>query len=207
MSWPAEKVEKAVALARQGLSGRQIAEALGGVTPGAVIACLARLRRKGDVIAAPKQCKASVVAPKKFKSKQGASVLAPIKNLPAQANETMGGTGDDCGVVNRGAWPPQDGASSSRGNDSLSVVTGGESATPPSKRGPVPLLKLQAGQCRWPLWSDNDRPPIEQRLFCGLPSGRSYCAEHAERCYGGGTPSERRAHEVAGVRLGYEVVA
>ena len=50
-------------------------------------------------------------------------------HLPKPANETMGGTGDDCSFGNRGVWPPQDGASSSRGNDSLSVVTAGETAT------------------------------------------------------------------------------
>lgn len=48
---------------------------------------------------------------------------------PELAHETMGGTGDDCSFGNRGVWPPQDGASSSRGNDSLSVVTAGETAT------------------------------------------------------------------------------
>jgi hypothetical protein len=50
-------------------------------------------------------------------------------NLQEAANETMGGTGDDCSFGNRGVWPPQGGASSSRGNDSLSVVTAGETAT------------------------------------------------------------------------------
>ncbi|WP_430439061.1 GapR family DNA-binding domain-containing protein [Shinella sp.] len=50
-------------------------------------------------------------------------------HLPETANETMGGTGDDCSFGNRGVWPPQGGASSSRGNDSLSVVTAGETAS------------------------------------------------------------------------------
>lgn len=48
---------------------------------------------------------------------------------PDMALETMGGTGDDCSFGNRGVWPPQGGASSSHGNDSLSVVTAGETAT------------------------------------------------------------------------------
>lgn len=34
------------------------------------------------------------------------------KELPAPANETRGGTGDDCSVGKRGAWPPQGGESS-----------------------------------------------------------------------------------------------
>lgn len=52
-------------------------------------------------------------------------------HLPEAANETMGGTGDDCSFGNRGVWPPQGGASSSRELDDISseqVVTGGESA-------------------------------------------------------------------------------
>lgn len=51
---------------------------------------------------------------------------APVQ--PETSHETMGGTGDDCSFGNRGVWPPQGGASSSRGNDSLSVVTAGETA-------------------------------------------------------------------------------
>ncbi len=50
-------------------------------------------------------------------------------NSPAVAHETRGGAGDDCSVGKRGAWPPQGGASSSHGNDSLSVVTAGETAS------------------------------------------------------------------------------
>lgn len=52
---------------------------------------------------------------------------------PEMAHETMGGTGDDCSFGNRGVWPPQDGASSSRGNDSLSVVTAGKDRQPISE--------------------------------------------------------------------------
>lgn len=58
--------------------------------------------------------------------RDGSERRAPIS--PDEANETMGGTGDDCCFGNRGVWPPQGGASSSRGNDSLSVVTAGETA-------------------------------------------------------------------------------
>lgn len=53
-------------------------------------------------------------------------------HLPETANETMGGTGDDCSFGNRGVWPPQGGASSTRELDDISseqVVTAGETAT------------------------------------------------------------------------------
>lgn len=58
--------------------------------------------------------------------RDGSERRAPISQ--ETATETMGGTGDDCSFGNRGVWPPQGGASSSRGNDSLSVVTAGETA-------------------------------------------------------------------------------
>jgi hypothetical protein len=50
-------------------------------------------------------------------------------------NETLGGTGDDCSHGKGGVWPPQEGASNTLGNDSLSVVTAGETA--PSSRSLV----------------------------------------------------------------------
>lgn len=43
-------------------------------------------------------------------------------------NETLGGAGDDCSHGKGGAWPPLEGASNTLGNDSLSVVTAGETA-------------------------------------------------------------------------------
>ncbi len=55
--------------------------------------------------------------------------IPAFENSPAMANQTMGGTGDDCSFGKSGGWPPQGGASNSRGNDSLSVVTAGETAT------------------------------------------------------------------------------
>ncbi|MGN8022188.1 DUF2312 domain-containing protein [Phyllobacterium sp. 22229] len=76
-------------------------------------------------------------------SAKGAGEAAPADlptNSPDKASDTMGGTGDDCSFGNRGVWPPQEGESSNLGNDSLSVVTAGETATdqfaPPSFLAP-----------------------------------------------------------------------
>lgn len=67
---------------------------------------------------------------------EGEAVSADLPtNSPETATETMGGTGDDCSFGNSGVWPPQEGESSNLGNDSLNVVTAGETApqfTPPS---------------------------------------------------------------------------
>tara|TARA_R100000655_G_scaffold91566_1_gene132320 strand:+ start:114 stop:344 length:231 start_codon:yes stop_codon:yes gene_type:complete len=53
----------------------------------------------------------------------------------------------------------------------------------------VTLLDLEPDSCRWPV---NDGDPY---LFCAAPrvAGSSYCACHAARAVGPGTPSERNA--------------
>lgn len=61
---------------------------------------------------------------------EAVSAVLPT-NQPGTATETMGGTGDDCSFGNRGVWPPQGGASSSRALNDISaekVVTAGETA-------------------------------------------------------------------------------
>jgi len=64
--------------------------------------------------------------------------------------------------------------------------------------GAVAFLDARFGQCRWPLWPDTARVPMEQKFFCGAPCGpKSYCAEHATRSAGIGSLSERNAHMVA----------
>lgn len=55
---------------------------------------------------------------------------------------------------------------------------------------PVTLLDLKPDACRWPV---NDGGPF---LFCGEVVAsplRPYCAAHAARAVGQGTPSERYA--------------
>jgi len=69
---------------------------------------------------------------------------------------------------------------------------------PPPPAGAIAFLDARFGQCRWPLWSDTARLPLEQKFFCGAPCGaKSYCAKHATRSIGISTPSERNAHTVA----------
>lgn len=50
----------------------------------------------------------------------------------------------------------------------------------PPKR--IPLLSAGYGECRYPLWNDDD--PLFH--VCGLPSGaESYCEHHARLCWTG----------------------
>jgi len=53
--------------------------------------------------------------------------------------------------------------------------------TETKKGGPVPLLEVGLGQCRWPLWTDAE----PEKLVCGDPAlfGKSYCAAHARRAW------------------------
>lgn len=49
----------------------------------------------------------------------------------------------------------------------------------------VTLFDLRESSCRFPLWHDSARPPIEQRFYCGarIDPAQSYCDHHAQRCY------------------------
>jgi len=64
---------------------------------------------------------------------------------------------------------------------------------PPPRRG-MPGTLAPASTCQFPLWPDAGRPPRPPR-YCGQASiaGASYCAAHQARCWGRGTPAERRA--------------
>jgi len=54
----------------------------------------------------------------------------------------------------------------------------------------ISLLDLEPGECRWPYGDSNF-------TFCGNPTldGCSYCHQHFALSVGGGTESERRAHQ------------
>lgn len=57
--------------------------------------------------------------------------------------------------------------------------------------GPVSLLLVPAGRCRWPLWSGQtgpDNPP----LVCGAPSaaGCPYCADHRAQAFNPALPPD-----------------
>lgn len=64
----------------------------------------------------------------------------------------------------------------------------------PPKCHPVSLMAVVYGQCRFPVagWAGPDAP-----FYCGSPStdGRSYCRWHQRIAEGGGTASERVAHQ------------
>lgn len=62
-------------------------------------------------------------------------------------------------------------------------------AAPPSPRR-IPLLSAGSGECRYPLWADND-PDFH---VCGLPSGlETYCEHHARICGAPKTARQRKA--------------
>ena len=64
----------------------------------------------------------------------------------------------------------------------------GEAWKPLDGAGPVPLIALDKGMCKWPVTED---APF---LFCGHAAGEhSYCEIHQALAFGRGTPAERRA--------------
>lgn len=60
----------------------------------------------------------------------------------------------------------------------------------------LPLIELEAGDCRYPYGGDADGEAI---TFCGHPQreGSSYCLGHFNLTRGPGTPSERASIPVA----------
>lgn len=134
-------------------------------------------------------------------------------HLPETANETMGGTGDDCSFGNRGVWPPQGGASSSRGNDSLSVVTVGEttSVSPEEAKEEFPSDDSECRAAANAGGDDVDRSAArattsntgEGAANTALPaksSIRPLCRNPGETCGGYGR-RHCRACEMAGAEL------
>lgn len=68
---------------------------------------------------------------------------------------------------------------------------------PPPPKNPGTAMTyldaLDAGKCRWPLWSEWEGPTIS--LCCGADrTSGSYCEFHADLAVGNGTESERSAH-------------
>lgn len=64
---------------------------------------------------------------------------------PVDAKRTVGGTGDDCSAVSRGAWPPEcaDGIGGGERGPELSV-TAGETAAKRKRGHPEQTLQIQA---------------------------------------------------------------
>lgn len=68
----------------------------------------------------------------------------------------------------------------------------------PPDCAPVSLMAAGFGQCRFPVavWSGPHAP-----FYCGAPTKDDcgpYCGWHARIAHGGGTPAEKRAHQVEG---------
>lgn len=60
----------------------------------------------------------------------------------------------------------------------------------------VPISRLGACACSFPLWGHHEDFDVDSSLFCGAPTneeGGPYCDFHREISRGMGTPSERRA--------------
>jgi hypothetical protein len=49
----------------------------------------------------------------------------------------------------------------------------------------VGICDLTSKTCRWPLWGDSKRMPVEEQFYCGerALSGHHYCALHARMAY------------------------
>lgn len=55
----------------------------------------------------------------------------------------------------------------------------------PRAAGPLHFLDGQFGRCRFPLWSNEQGIPIEQKFVCAAPAGSSaYCPDHRKICFG-----------------------
>lgn len=68
----------------------------------------------------------------------------------------------------------------------------------------VPIGRLGAGYCHFPLWGHHERFDPASSLYCGAPQSSApgrYCAFHDGISRGDGTPGERRAVKDA-ARLG-----
>ena len=68
------------------------------------------------------------------------------------------------------------------------VTMPGRTPSPDMPGGPVPVLDVREGQCRFPLWPDRGHVPFDQKFYCGaavLKEGASWCAGCAARVWGG----------------------
>lgn len=69
---------------------------------------------------------------------------------------------------------------------------------PPASTKPVTLFALRPSSCRFPLWSNTERPRVDKAFYCGevVYGAGPYCLCHAERC-NTALPPRKGPHYVA----------
>jgi hypothetical protein len=160
-SWTAEVIAEMLRLRDAGLSASQIGAKL-GVSRNA---CLGKIQRLG--LAKPRERVASAPAP--VAGAQGARPRRTMNRATARARRAAP-------PVEAREAAPQPAAAPEPGPAPLAVC---EAST--LIYGPVEIVDLVDGLCKWPLWEADADP----RLYCGAPvDGKSsYCARHhAVRC-------------------------
>lgn len=177
LSWTDERVAELRRLAARGLSAGYIAAELGGTTRNSVIG---KLHREGIVKGPGKPVRKPATAPRAMRN--GGAALSAIKAKAKREREVASRTDDTRArqtLVARAR--------------AMGELPANEPVTLPFERretAPVPLLKLAAHHCRWPICDDGD-----QILgFCGADrrdASIPYCAHHCRIAYRPVNPSPR----------------
>ena len=180
MAWTDERVEKLKTLWAEGLSARQIAEQLGGVTRNAVIGKVHRLGLSGRATSnnsstggraktaarKPTKKRAAAEQPAKVAAAVGAEAAAkPQKSASATmktADDATAKPQPEPEVVNLKIMAPVD-----------------ELVVPLDER--VGIESLREGQCKWPIGD----PTHEDFHFCGRNQHGEgvYCEFHTAKAY------------------------
>lgn len=72
-------------------------------------------------------------------------------------------------------------------------------ASEPRAAGPLHFLDGQSGRCRFPLWSNEQGIPIEEKFVCAAPAGSSaYCQDHRQVCFGIAPWAGRNTRKIGG---------
>ncbi|GGE91013.1 GcrA cell cycle regulator [Stappia taiwanensis] len=184
MTWTSEREDLLRKLWRQGLSARQIAYVIAGVTRNAVIG-------KAHRMGLPKRSATMTHRPKQ-RPVRGRPSLACIGGAPAAA------LAEDAGPAT-GAGGEGVSARIERELARASFEAGRSGA---SEQDWGKLMTLTGGACKWPIGD-----PVDADFrFCNCPAegSRSYCAFHLRLAYRG---RRRRSGVAAAAQAGAEISA
>jgi hypothetical protein len=184
--WTAEREDALRGMIERGLSAGQCARALAeqfgpGVTRNAVIGIV---RRRGwqsrnmlSYAAAQKPRPACALTPRPAAPRTApAPRPAPAAAKPKPAPTTGSAPSFPAGTAALKGWPK------------------------PASEHAVTIIGLTSKTCRMPLWADDCSESAWDRLYCGRlvkHEGSSWCAGCFDILKGSGSPSERRAHDLA----------
>lgn len=184
MTWTSEREDLLRKLWRQGLSARQIAYVIAGVTRNAVIG-------KAHRMGLPKRSVTMTRRPKQ-RPVRGRPSLACIGGAQAAALAQDAGLATEAAAVEMTARIERElvRASFEAGRSGASEQDWGK------------LMTLTGGVCKWPIGDPVD-PDFR---FCNCPAedSRSYCAFHLRLAYRG---RRRRSGAAAAARAGAEISA